>query len=49
MVGMMSVLCGSLLAGTGFMKHNRPQGATNLEAAKPSVEEDAYDVVSARG
>jgi hypothetical protein len=51
-VGLGSVICGTVLACFAIC----PTGATSTDAAsesfsgyKPAVEEDAYDVVSARG
>jgi hypothetical protein len=49
LVGVMSVFCGSLLAGVGLMRQGQLSQPVNTPASKPAVEEDAYDVVSARG
>jgi hypothetical protein len=49
MVGVMSVFCGSLLAGVGLMRHGQDQFSAVRDMDKPAVDEDAYDVVSARG
>jgi hypothetical protein len=46
MVGLGGVLCGGLLAGQTFGANRRSPEFTDL---KPYVEEDAYDVVGARG
>jgi hypothetical protein len=45
MVGIASVISGSILAAQSL----KEQGSKPLNADKPYVEEDAYDVVSARG
>jgi hypothetical protein len=45
-VGMSGVISGSILAGQSL---NRYKTSEPFDASKPSVEEDAYDVVSARG
>jgi hypothetical protein len=45
-VGMASVISGSILAGQSF---KQKQTSAQYDSAKPHVEEDAYDVVSARG
>jgi hypothetical protein len=45
MVGMSGVICGSILAGQSI----NPKTAPQVDASKPYVEEDAYDVVGARG
>jgi hypothetical protein len=49
MVGIFSVVSGSLLAGTGLMRQGQLSQPANIPASKPAVEDDAYDVVSARG
>ena len=46
MVGIASVICGSILVASANKKRTVPRGAVS---PKPYVEEDAYDVVSARG
>jgi hypothetical protein len=46
MVGLGGVLCGGILAGHTFGANQRSPEHTDL---KPYVEEDAYDVVGARG
>jgi hypothetical protein len=46
MVGIASVISGASLAGHAL---SRRKTATELASVKPYVEEDAYDVVSARG
>jgi len=46
MVALGGVLCGGLLAGQTFGANKSSPGRTDL---KPYVEEDAYDVVGARG
>jgi hypothetical protein len=46
MTGISSVICGSILAGQSL---NRQKTSEPLDAPKPYVDEDAYDVVSARG
>ncbi len=46
LVGMASVISGSVLAGQSLKQQ---QTSEPFNAAKPYVEEDAYDVVSARG
>jgi len=46
MVGLGGVLCGCALAGQTFGSNERSPEGTNH---KPYVEEDAYDVVGARG
>jgi hypothetical protein len=44
-VGMVSVICGSILAGS----NKRAKASSSFADSKPRIEEDAYDVVSARG
>lgn len=46
MVGLASVICGSILAGTSRRNESRE---AEPPMDKPYVEEDAYDVVSSRG
>jgi hypothetical protein len=45
-VGMTSVISGSILAGRSFSQR---KASPHIDDAKPYLEEDAYDVVSARG
>jgi FtsH-binding integral membrane protein len=45
MVGVAAVVCGSLLVGSSIKK----DAASLMAMTKPVVEEDAYDVVGARG
>ncbi|MGC8640822.1 MAG: hypothetical protein ACP5XB_13205 [Isosphaeraceae bacterium] len=49
MVGVMSVFCASLLVGVGLSRQSQTQITADAGMHKPSVEQDAYDVVSARG
>jgi hypothetical protein len=52
MVGLGGVICGTVLAGTMFASarsDSTSQPSNSLGVAKSFVEEDAYDVVSARG
>jgi hypothetical protein len=52
MVGLGSVICGTVLAGTAFQKttpHSEDEGFASYRQSKPNVEDDAYDVVSSRG
>jgi hypothetical protein len=50
MVGIFAVIGGSLLGGIGFARGERKhQPAPTALNGKPQVEDDAYDVVSARG
>jgi hypothetical protein len=46
MVGISGVISGSILAGQSLAHRKSSPG---FDAAKPDVDEDAYDVVSARG
>jgi hypothetical protein len=46
MVGMASVISGSILAG---LSYNQRRTSDRPEVTKPYVEDDAYDVVSSRG
>jgi hypothetical protein len=46
MVGMTAVISGSILAGQSLNRHTTSK---QFDALKPHVDEDAYDVVSARG
>jgi len=48
MVGLGSVICGSLLSGLSFARTDRTHQLTEY-APKPELAEDAYDVVSSRG
>ena len=48
MVGLASVVCGSLLAGLASTRTHKGQHQTEL-AHKAEFPEDAYDVVSSRG
>jgi hypothetical protein len=45
-VGMVSVICGSILAGSS---NKRAKASSSFADSKPQIEEDAYDVVSGRG
>jgi hypothetical protein len=45
MVGMASVICGTILAGSNM----RAKASSSFADSKPQIEEDAYDVASARG
>ena len=45
MVGMAAVICGSILARLS----NTEPGSSPFADSKPQIEEDAYDVVGARG
>ncbi len=52
MVGLGSVICGTVLAGTAFQKATPPSEDASFASyreSKPHVEDDAYDVVSSRG
>ena len=46
MVALAGVLCGALLAGQSF---SAEKSSPERDELKPDVDEDAYDVVSARG
>jgi hypothetical protein len=52
MVGLGGVICGTVLAGNAALHKGttpEPEGSTQFATSKPEVDEDAYDVVSARG
>jgi len=52
MVGLGGVICGTVLAGTLFSStsaSSTSQSSGSFDRGKPLVDEDAYDVVSARG
>ena len=52
MVGLGSVICGTVLAGAAFQKFassDESEGFAAYRNSKPHVEDDAYDVVSSRG
>ena len=52
MVGLASVICGSILAGTVFQSSQsacESEHSSSMFNSKPHVDEDAYDVVSSRG
>ncbi len=52
MVGLGSVICGTVLAGGAFQKFassDESEGFASYRNSKPHVEDDAYDVVSSRG
>jgi len=52
MVGLGGVICGTILAGTMFTATtatSTSQSSDSFTDGKPLIEEDAYDVVSARG
>ncbi len=52
MVGLGSVICGTVLAGAAFQRMTRggqDEGFASYRESKPHVEDDAYDVVSSRG
>jgi hypothetical protein len=50
MVGVFAVSGGSLLGGIGFFREARRQeAASTVSNHKPRIEDDAYDVVAARG
>jgi hypothetical protein len=52
MVGLASVMCGATLAGTVFQSSQsacEAEDSRSFVNSKPHIDEDAYDVVSARG
>jgi hypothetical protein len=52
MVGLGSVICGTVLAGGAFQKMaptDENAGFASYRNSKPHVEDDAFDVVSSRG
>jgi hypothetical protein len=51
MVGLGAVICGTVLAGSGIAmtKSTEPDQTGPYANSKPYIEDDAYDVVSARG
>ena len=48
MVGLGSVICGTVLAGVSFARTDQARDQAQF-ALKPEFAEDAYDVVSSRG
>ncbi len=49
MVGVASVICGSMLAGKHFTQRAETERIAAGSFAKPSVDADAFDVVGSRG
>jgi hypothetical protein len=48
-VGLASVVCGSVLTGVHFFRRDRASERVDGLSAKPRFDADAYDVVSRRG
>ncbi len=49
MVSFMAVPCGAGLIAFGLSRLGQPRSTAEAEPSKPSLDEDAYDVVSTRG
>ncbi len=49
MVSIFSVVCGTVVVCLSAARQAQPAGEREAQGAKSQVEEDAYDVVSARG
>jgi hypothetical protein len=49
MVGLTSVICGSILAAKEFTRRGRAEAAFQTAFAKPYFDADAYDVAGRRG